>query len=124
MASALTVTTIEAFVLHVLHRFSNLDASDEPEVVRELKDALRHADDRIFEVTDNHPEFSGMGTTLTLAFISGWKVFVIHAGDSRCYLYRGGELRQLTRDHTLVAELARSGVISPNESKITNSAMW
>jgi protein phosphatase len=112
VASALSVASIEAFVLHVLHRFSNLGPSDEPEVIRELKAALRLADERIIEETGQHPEFRGMGTTLTLAFISGWKLFVMHAGDSRCYLFRDGELRQLTRDHTMAAELARTGLIS------------
>lgn len=119
VASALTVASIEAYILHVLHRFSNLGASDEHEVVRELKSALRSADQRIFAEAVHHPEFKGMGTTLTLAFISGWKLFVMHAGDSRCYLYRDGTLRQLTRDHTFAAELARNGVISP-ESVPTN----
>jgi protein phosphatase len=56
-----------------------------------------------------------MGTTLTMAFISGWKLFVMHAGDSRCYLLRGGKLRQLTSDHTVAAELARQGVIRPED---------
>jgi protein phosphatase len=113
IASALTITTIESFLLHVLHRFSNLDAADEPGVAKELQEAIRLADDRIFKVTDDYPEFTGMGTTLTLAFISGCTLFVIHAGDSRCYLLRDGVLRQLTRDHTLVAELAREKVLSP-----------
>ncbi len=113
IASALTVAAIEQFVLHVLHRFSNLGDGDEPEVVRELQAALRQADQQIIDEADHHPEFTGMGTTLTLAFISGWKLFVIHVGDSRCYLFRNGVLRQLTRDHTFAAELARNGVISP-----------
>ena len=113
VASALSVSSIEAFVLHVLRRFSNLGPTDEPEVIRELKAALRLADERIIEETGQHPELRGMGTTLTLAFISGWKLFVMHAGDSRCYLFRDGELRHLTRDHTIAAELARNGLISP-----------
>lgn len=113
VASALTVASIEAFVLHVLHRFSNLGESDEHDVVQELQAALRQADQQIIDEADQHPEFSGMGTTLTLAFISGKKLFVMHAGDSRCYLFRDGVLRQLTRDHTFAAELARNGVISP-----------
>jgi len=117
VASALSVASIEAFVLHVLHRFSNLGATDEPEVIRELKAALQLADERIIEETGQHPEFAGMGTTLTLAFISGWKLFVMHAGDSRCYLFRDGGLRQLTRDHTFAAELARNGLISPDSVK-------
>ena len=117
VASALTVASIEAFVLHVLHRCSNLGAGDEHEVVGELKAALQQADQQIFEETEHHPEFTGMGTTLTLAFVSGWKLFVMHAGDSRCYLYRDGALHQLTRDHTLAAELARNGVISPESAQ-------
>jgi protein phosphatase len=119
VASALSIASIEAFVLHVLRRFSNLGPTDEPEVIRELKSALRLADERIIEETGQHPELAGMGTTLTLAFVSGWKLFVMHAGDSRCYLFRDGELRQLTRDHTLAAELARTGLISA-ESVRTN----
>jgi protein phosphatase len=57
-----------------------------------------------------------MGTTMTLAFISGRSLFVVHAGDSRCYLLRDGTLRQLTEDHTVVGELARHGVISPEQA--------
>jgi protein phosphatase len=56
-----------------------------------------------------------MGTTLTLAFVSGWRLFVFHAGDSRCYLHRGGQLRQVTADDTVAANLARMGVIKPEE---------
>jgi len=113
VASALSVATIENFILHVLKRFSNIQASDEQAVVSELQTALKRADARIFEEASHHPEFMGMGTTLTMAFISGWKLFVMHAGDSRCYLLRGGKLRQLTTDHTVAAELARRGVIRP-----------
>ena len=115
VASALTVRTVEAFVLHLLHRFSNIEQDDEQGVIADLQEALRHADARIFEETAHHPQLTGMGTTLTLALVSGWKLFVMHAGDSRCYLYRGGQLRRLTEDHTLVGELARRGVLSPEE---------
>jgi protein phosphatase len=110
VASALSVATIENFVLHILKRFSNLQVGDEQAVVKDLQTALQQADARIFEEASHHPEFMGMGTTLTMAFISGWKLFVMHAGDSRCYLLRGGKLRQLTSDHTVAAELARSRV--------------
>jgi len=115
VASALTVASIEAFVLHILHRFSNLEGTDEQTVERDFQTALRQADARIFEEAAHHPEFVGMGTTLTMAFASGKKLFVIHAGDSRCYLFRGGKLRQLTLDQTIAAELARRGVIKPEQ---------
>jgi protein phosphatase len=115
VASALTVATIETFVLHLLKRFSNLQAADEQGVLTDLQTALQQADARIFETAARHPEFTGMGTTLTLALVSGWKLFVIHAGDSRCYLFRAGKLRQLTVDHTLAGEMARRGMIKPED---------
>jgi protein phosphatase len=115
VASALTVATIEAFVLHLLKRFSNLKAADEETVLADFRAALRQADDRLAEESAHHPEFEGMGTTLTMGFVSGWKLFVFHAGDSRCYLYRGGRLRQLTDDHTVAAEMARHGVIKQED---------
>jgi protein phosphatase len=115
VASALTVTTIEGFVLDLLRRYSNLKATDDQVVLRDFQAALRQADARLFEEAAHHPELTGMGTTLTLAFVSGWTLFVVHAGDSRCYLFHGGCLRQLTADHTMAQELARCGVIRPEE---------
>jgi len=115
VASALSLASIEAFVLHLLTRFSNLQATDEQAVLKDFQAALRQADERIFAEAAHHPEFSGMGTTLTLAFVSGRMLFVIHAGDSRCYLFHRHHLRQLTTDHTLAEELAQRGVIKPAE---------
>jgi serine/threonine protein phosphatase PrpC len=111
VASALSVASIEAFVLHLLKRFSNLEATDEQMVLKDFQAALRQADARLAEEAAHHPEFAGMGTTLTMAFASGWTLFVVHAGDSRCYLFHEGKLRQLTEDHTVAAEMARHGII-------------
>lgn len=58
-----------------------------------------------------------MGTTLTMAFSSGNRLFVIHAGDSRCYLFRTGEIHRLTEDHTVVAEMVGRGEISPEQAR-------
>ncbi len=115
VASALTLASIEAFILHLLRRFSNLQVNDEQTVLLDFQRALRQADERLAEESAHHPEFAGMGTTLTLAFVSGWKLFLVHAGDSRCYLYRGDRLQQLTVDHTVAGELARRGVIQPEQ---------
>ena len=115
VASALSVEAVEAFVLDLLRRFSNLQPTDENGVVNDLREAMLQANARIVEEASHHPEFTGMSTTLTMAFTSGRRLFVIHAGDSRCYLMHGGELRQLTEDHTMAAELARRGVIRPEE---------
>jgi protein phosphatase len=115
VASALGLEAVEDYVLHLLRRFFNLQTSDEQGVLKDFKEALRQADARIVEEAAQHPEFHGMGTTLTLAFVSGWRLFVFHAGDSRCYVHRGGQLRQVTTDDTVAANLARMGVIKPEE---------
>ncbi len=116
VASALTVETVEAFVLELLHRFSNLQASDENGVISDLRQAVTQADARIIEEAALHPELAGMGTTLTMAFISGNRLFVIHAGDSRCYLFRGGKTHRMSEDHTMVAEMVSSGAISSEQA--------
>jgi protein phosphatase len=77
-----------------------------------LKGALLHAEARLFGEAAKHPEWRGMGTTLTLAVAVNWMAFIAHAGDSRCYLLSEGGLRQVTRDHTLTAKLVRQGVLA------------
>lgn len=113
VASGLTLTAIEDFLLNTLRCFSNLGAAEAPKVLRDLEMALGQANSRIFEEVAQHPEWQGMGTTLTLAFAAHWKLLVAHAGDSRCYLFSQGKLHQLTQDHTVVAELVRQGAIPP-----------
>ncbi len=117
VASALSVETVEAFVVELLRRFSNLQASDEHGVISDLRQAVRQADARIVEEVALHPELAGMGTTLTMAFTSGSRLFVIHAGDSRCYLFRAGDIHRLTEDHTVVAEMVDRGEISPEQAR-------
>ena len=62
------------------------------------------------------PELSGMATTCTAALVAGPAVMLAHVGDSRAYLLRGAEIRQLTVDHSVVAELVRHGTLSPADA--------
>lgn len=64
------------------------------------------------EAQDN-PRLRGMGTTLTIAYTAGPHLFVIHAGDSRAYLFREGTLDRLTRDHSLAQTLIDAGQVEP-----------
>lgn len=81
-------------------------------------DRVRNGNDAVVEAVAADYELSGMGTTLTLGlFLPSGTVRIAHIGDSRLYLYRDGELRQLTTDHTLVAELVAMGQITPEEAE-------
>jgi serine/threonine protein phosphatase PrpC len=104
-ASALAVKSIEEFLVNTLKWFYQLKGPEKENVVSEFQDALRQADARIFAEVAQHPEFGGMGTTLTLAYSLGANLFVANAGDSRCYLFRDSELVQLTNDHTLAQHM-------------------
>jgi protein phosphatase len=79
--------------------------------------AVRRASSAIFEASHAQAELRGMGTTLTAAMVHGGRVHLVHAGDSRCYLFRDGQLRQLTDDHSWIAEQLRAGAISEAEAK-------
>jgi protein phosphatase len=80
----------------------------------------------VYERAAGDASVSGMGTTMTVALAEDDQVWIGHVGDSRAYLLRDGELEQLTDDHSLVAELVRSGRLTreeaeqhPNRSMIT-----
>src|ERR687898_349127 len=77
-------------------------------LVRIIQDANRRIHDR----SRSDEQAAGMGTTCTAAYVGDSEVTVAHVGDSRAYLWRGGELTRLTRDHSLVGEL----VAAPNEA--------
>jgi serine/threonine protein phosphatase PrpC len=79
---------------------------------------IREANRRVFERARDDAAASGMGTTMTLALVEDDHVTIGHVGDSRAYRLREGELEQLTEDHSLVAELVRSGRLSPEEAEM------
>src|SRR5215212_5349031 len=83
----------------------------------QLARTLQEANKRIFELSTNDESRRGMGTTLTVARLDDRDVTLGHVGDSRCYRLRDGELEQLTRDHSLVAELQRSGQLTPEAAE-------
>jgi PPM family protein phosphatase len=82
-----------------------------------LKRAVLEANRRIREMAAGDKSLEGMGTTVTALLSDGDVVHLAHVGDSRAYLLRGGELSQLTEDHTLVQELVKQGKLRPEEAK-------
>ena len=84
---------------------------------RRVAELIQEANRRVYERSSRDAAASGMGTTMTVAFVGDANVAFGHVGDSRAYLIRDGKLEQLTEDHSLVAELIRSGKLSPEEAE-------
>ena len=114
-ASELVVLAIEEFMLNTFRWFFEADSTGAQRVLGQFQSALQQADVQIVEESKSDPELKGMGTTLTMAFHLGRQVCIVHVGDSRAYLHRGDELHQLTEDHTLVAQMRRSGALGPDQ---------
>jgi PPM family protein phosphatase len=92
----------------------------EPTGEARVAELIREANRRVYERSNTDSAVSGMGTTMTVALVEAatGKVTIGHVGDSRAYLFRDGELEQLTEDHTLVNELLKSGKLSPEEVNV------
>ena len=84
-----------------------------------LSTAFTAANKAIFDYGQSHPECAGMGTTCTALAIRADRIWLAHVGDSRAYLLRGSQLRQLSEDQTLVAKMVRDGVMTAEEARVS-----
>ncbi len=123
VASRMAVDVISETLMSCASLHVNLD-----DVEMMLRDGLDEANRRIMDHSREVLQGVTSGTTLTAAFVEGPMMLLIHIGDSRAYLYRKGSIRQLSRDHTYVAELVASGVLEreaarnhPERNKITRA---
>jgi serine/threonine protein phosphatase PrpC len=105
VASAITVETILATELG-------------QDIVAALQQAVPAAHAAVLEQAAVNPDFTGMGTTVAVLAVNSTKAYYTHIGDSRIYLWRDAELRQLTDDHSLVAELVRTGELTKDEARV------
>lgn len=112
-ASSIAVRTLGSSLLPALERVPAWATDEELEalVLGELHGAIERAHANIREEAERNPDLADMGTTLTVAYRHGARVFIAHVGDSRCYLLRDGTLFQLTRDHTVVNQLILAGFL-------------
>jgi protein phosphatase len=121
IASAMAVETVVKHCLDVeTNPAARVVGATQPNwsaSTKRLSTALHLANKNIFKSAEEHPDQHGMGATLTAAWINGSKLSIAHVGDSRAYLLRGGSLLQLTRDHSLVAEQVRRGMLTVAEAE-------
>ena len=82
-----------------------------------LRDAVVQVNADLFRQQAGDEKLAGMGTTLSVIWMSGHFVYLGHVGDSRVYRFRDGELTQMTDDHSLVGELMRAGYLTPEQAE-------
>lgn len=123
VASALAVeTVIEQCRKAAEDRDLELVGERKPELsdtTNLLANALRVANKRIFETAASNPEQKGMGATIVSVWLDDRRLSIAHVGDSRVYLLRAGSFDQLTQDHSLVADLVRSGIMTPQQAEVS-----
>ena len=90
---------------------------DSPGDTGALARLVREANHEIWKKAQSDASLHGMGTTCTLAMLDGSVLHIAHVGDSRAYLFRDGDLSQLTEDHTLVGRMVREGKLRPDEAE-------
>jgi serine/threonine protein phosphatase PrpC len=90
------------------------------EKTNRLASGVQLANRMIYESSQKHAAQRGMGATVVAIWINDQRLSVAHVGDSRVYLLRGGELQQMTDDHSLVAEQVRRGVLTKEQAEASD----
>ena len=105
-ASAIAVRTIH----DTLHELGGMD------IASALEEAVGRANQAIYEAARKNHRLMGMGTTVVAAAITDERAYLAHVGDSRAYLLRGGQVQQVTRDHTMVNLFVDAELLTPEDA--------
>ena len=119
VASRMAIETLASFVEKsaIEHEITwpwGIDANLSFDANR-LKTGIKLANARVFQAADNREELTGMGTTVVATIVNGDLLTIGSAGDSRCYVVRGGELRQITRDDSWVSAALGEGILNSDD---------
>ena len=120
VASQIVVEKIGQFITHTMERDRTWPVDYDVALSYDgnrLKAALLLADQGIINDIRSHPERESMGSTVVGCLVQGDKVTLVHVGDSRAYLLHGTEIRQVTRDHSWVADQVASGILTADEAR-------
>ena len=96
--------------------FEFLNAEIYDDIPNAIRNAIRYANKKVIEYTQQNPETKGMGTTIVMALIKDDKIYIAHVGDSRAYYVSNGKIYFLTRDHSLVQSLVDAGIITEQQA--------
>jgi serine/threonine protein phosphatase PrpC len=120
VASGMATTVIVTEMQNVLDQhvsFENDPKTGQSDAQKLLRSHIAKANTSIYQASQSQPQYAGMGTTLVVALFHDNKMTVAHIGDSRLYRMRGEELKQITKDHSLLQEQIDSGLITPEQAK-------
>lgn len=93
-------------------------ATNKYAVVNYLQDCLDKTNEKIFNQALKYEENKGMATTLAIVYAKDGRAYIANIGDSRVYLFRDGDLVQLTEDHTYINTLLKAGIISEEQAAV------
>ncbi len=125
-ASRLAIGHLIRQLLGSIHWHFQGEEGRESDFTEKLQELLKVAHARILLESAENVDQRGMGTTLTMAYLVWPTLFVVHAGDSRCYLVRDGRSQQLTTDHTLARQMVESGGMKPEDEATSkwSNVLW
>jgi protein phosphatase len=116
VASRKAIASLVDLVLRTPDWIMLFDEQRVRQVERRMEERFRKVREALNDHACRNPDLFGMGTTMTVACSLGADLVITHAGDSRAYLFRYGQLTRLTRDQTLAQELVDHGAIRPDEA--------
>ena len=113
IASNLATTSAKNYIEE---NFKSIDLSEKENIKNLIKNAMKYANDAVYQKSKQNKELEQMGTTLEICLIYGNKVYIGHIGDSRIYRIRKNIIRRITTDHSYVETLVKDGTITREEA--------
>lgn len=99
-----------------VEKSSNFNLPKTNDILVNLKKLVNNVNEQIIEESKNNSDYLGMGTTYSAVLIKEESLYYVHVGDSRIYTFREGKLKQVNKEHSLVADLIRNGKIEKKEA--------
>lgn len=106
----------DAFMSHAANSLDETSGASDMQSI--LTDAVNYANIKVYDRSFSDFSCMGMGSTLVALLMNGKRTYVANVGDSRAYFLAKGRIQQITRDHSLVAEMVSKGLISPEEALV------
>ncbi|HEY7158211.1 MAG TPA: protein phosphatase 2C domain-containing protein, partial [Gemmataceae bacterium] len=116
VASRMAITTLVSLVLHTPDWVFGVRPKDTKRMMQRMEERWRRVQKALRQRGNREPALGVMGTTMSVAVSLGTRLVVGHVGDSRVYIFRQGQLHQLTRDHTMVQTMVDLGALTPEQA--------